>query len=60
MSAASSLPKTQIIASTNIPLVAAGVTDIDESCLLKAFSKVRAIYRKAPIGTWNISANFLA
>jgi predicted ATP-binding protein involved in virulence len=28
-------PKTQIIASTHTPLVAAGVADIDESCLLK-------------------------
>jgi predicted ATP-binding protein involved in virulence len=28
-------PKTQIIASTHTPLLAAGVADIDESCLLK-------------------------
>jgi predicted ATP-binding protein involved in virulence len=28
-------PKTQIIASTHTPLVAAGVADIEESCLLK-------------------------
>ncbi len=28
-------PETQIIASTHTPLVAAGVADIDESCLLK-------------------------